>query len=172
MTPNNGVIDLEPIYAAFFALISGANAPRWTDPHGNPAQFAVVSRVPRDVAQLSAGQLPALFQEELGFEVTPTIPTVQTRSKFKLRVDVALIVPCNGLKQPVGQETQIPTQDLNLAIPAVLRAVVPVNPGMKQTLGGLVDSVVCEGQVVRVNGVPGAGSQVSIGVIPFTILTI
>ena len=168
----NGVVDLEPIYAAFFALLSGDNAPSWTDPAtGQMTAFAVESRVPRDWSQLTAGQLPALFQEELGFDLTPTVPTFQARTKYELRVDVVVIVSCTGAKQPVGQETQIPSRDLNLAITAVLSAVTPL-PGAKQTLGGLVDSVVAKGRVERVNGLPGAGTQVSIGVIPFTILSI
>jgi hypothetical protein len=168
----NGVVELEPIYAAFFALLSGGNTPSWSDANSQAISFKVASRVPRDVAQLTAGQLPALFEEELGFELTPTVQTIQACTKYKLRVDVAVIVSCSGAKQPAGQETQIPARDLNLAITAVLRAVAPIVPGMKQNLGGLVDSVVAEGKVERVHGLPGAGSQVSIGVIPFTILTI
>jgi hypothetical protein len=172
---NNGVVNLEPIYAAFFALISNINNPAciWIDPiSGNPTSFAVASRVPRDWSQLTPGQLPALFQEELGFEIAPTVPTIQARSKYELRVDVVVIVSCAGAKQQVGAETQIPTQALNLAITAVLEAVTPTLAGNKQTLGGLVDSVVAKGRVERINGLPGAGSQLSIAVVPFTILTI
>jgi len=170
---NNGVIDLEPIYAAFFALVSGANAPVWTDPStGNPTTFAVQSRVPRDWAQLTQGQLPALFQEELPFEIAPAITTVQARSKYTLRVDLVVIVSSAGAKQPVGQETQIPSRELNLAITGLLRAVAPEQPGQKQNLGGLVDSVVATGKVERAAGLPGAGTQLSIAVVPFTILTI
>ncbi len=172
---NNGVVNLEPIYAAFFALLTSSSnvaACTWTDPvSGNPTTFAVESRVPRDWATLTPGQLPALFQEELSFEIKPAIPTVQARTKYELRVDVAIIVSCAGAKQQVGQETQIPSQALNLAITAVLNAVAPA-VGTKQTLGGLVDSVVATGRVERVNGLPGAGTQLSIGVVPFTILTI
>ncbi len=173
---NNGVINLEPIYAAFFALLTNSGnlaTCTWADPaSGNPTTFAVASRVPRDWQTLTPGQLPALFQEELGFELKPAVPTIQARTKYDLRVDVAVIVSCAGAKQPVGQETQIPSQVLNLAITAVLNAVAPPNPGAKQTLGGLVDSVVATGRVERVNGLPGAGTQLSIAVVPFTILTI
>lgn len=173
---NNGVVNLEPIYAAFFALLTGSvNNPActWTDPvSGNPTTFAVESRVPRDWPTLTPGQLPALFQEEIGFDIKPAIPTVQARSKYELRVDVVVIVSCSGAKQPVGQEIQIPSQALNLAISAILNAVTPSTPGAKQTLGGLVDSVVATGRVERVNGLPGAGTQLSIAVVPFTILTI
>jgi len=170
---NNGVINLEPIYAAFFALFTGNNLPTWTDPYTGASQtFVVQSRVPRDWTQLQAGQLPALFQEELPFEIEPTVATFQARTKYELRVDVAIIVPCIGAKQPVGQETQIPAQALNLAITAVLKAATAITPGAKQTLGGLVDSVVAKGRVERAHGLPGAGSQISIGVVPFTILTI
>jgi hypothetical protein len=168
---NNGTINLEPIYAAFFALLTGA--PGWTDPtSGNPTGFAVKSRVPRDWQTLTPGQLPALFQEELSFEIKPAIVTVQARSKYELRVDVVVIVSCAGAKQQAGQETQIPSQALNLAITAALSAITPSVPGAKQTLGGLVDSVVATGRVERVNGLPGAGTQLSIAVVPFTILTI
>ena len=170
---NNGVIDLEPIYAAFFALVSGANAPVWTDPEtGNPTTFAIQSRVPRDFAQLTSGQIPALFQEELPFQIAPAIQTVQARSKYELRIDMVIVVSCSGVKQQPGQETQIPSQALNLAITALLRAVTPTTPGAKQNLGGLVDSVVATGRVERVSGLPGAGTQLSIAVVPFTILTI
>ena len=173
---NNGVVNLEPIYASFFALLTNSGnvqACTWTDPiSGNPTTFAVESRVPRDWATLTPGQLPALFQEELGFEIVPAIQTVQARTKYELRVDVVVIVSCAGAKQQVGQETQIPTQALNLAITAVLNAVTPTLPGNKQTLGGLVDSVVAKGRVERINGLPGAGTQLSIAVVPFTILTI
>lgn len=172
MTLPNGVLDLEPIYAAFFALISGNNLPGWTDATGQGKTFVLASRVPRGTAQLSAGQLPCLFQEELGFDITPAIKTLQARTKYALRIDVAIVVSCSGAAQPLGQETQIPSQDLNHAITAVLNAVTPQNPNMKQTLGGLVDSAVAEGRIERVNGLPGAGTQLSIGVIPFTILTI
>lgn len=157
---NNGVINLEPIYAAFFALYSGMEG------------FAVKSRVPRDWSQLTQGQLPALFQEELPFEIVPTVATIQARTKYELRVDVVIVVSCAGAKQPVGQETQIPSQALNLAITALLSAITPQTPGAKQTLGGLVDSVVAKGRVERVNGLPGAGTQLSIAVVPFSILTI
>ncbi len=170
---NNGVINLEPIYAALFALVSGASAPSWIDPgSGQPVTFAVQSRVPRDWSQLTAGQLPALFQEELPFDITPAVPTIQARTKYELRVDMAILVSCAGAKQQVGQETQIPSQALNLAITAVLNAITPQSPGAKQTLGGLVDSLVAKGRVERVNGLPGAGTQLSIAVVPFTILTI
>ena len=167
-----GVIDLEPIYAAFFALLSNTNAPAWNDSQGNQNSFAVQSRVPRDIQQLSAGQLPALFLEELPFDLVPAVSTLQARTKYELRVDVAIVLPCIGSKQQVGQETNIPAQTMNLAITAVLNAVASPILGAKQNLGGLVDSVVAKGRVERVHGVPGAGSQVSIGVIPFTILTI
>lgn len=171
MTLPNGVLDLEPIYAAFFALLSGSNLPGWTDATGQTKSFAVASRVPRGTAQISAGQLPCLFHEELGFEIAATGGHT-ARTKYKLRVDVAVIVSCAGAAQPLGQETQIPSQDLNHAITAVLNAVANPNPNGKQTLGGLVDSVVAEGRIERVNGLPGAGTQLSIGVIPYTILTI
>lgn len=167
-----GVIDLEPIYAAFFALISGANVPNWTDAQGNPQQFSIASRVPRDIQQLTLGQLPALFQEELSFELVPAVATIPARTKYKLRVDVVIVLPCTGSKEPVGQETNIPAQVMNWAITAVLNCLASQSFGAKQTLGGIVDSVVAEGRIERVHGVPGAGSQVSIGVIPFTILTI
>ncbi len=170
---NNGVIDLEPIYAALFALVSGSNAPSWIDPAtAGRVSFAVQSRVPRDWAQLTQGQLPALFQEELAFDLTPTVPTVQARTKYELRVDMAIVISAAGAKQPVGQETQVPTATLNLAITALLKAVAPATPGTKQTLGGLVDSVFAKGRVERVSGLPGAGTQLSIAVVPFTILTI
>ncbi len=173
---NNGVVNLEPIYAAFFALLTGSAsnpACTWTDPvTGNPTTFAIASRVPRDWQTLTPGQLPALFQEEIGFEMKPAISTVQARTKYELRIDVAVIVSSAGAKQPAGQETQIPAQSINLALTAVLNAVTPEMPGAKQTLGGLVDSVVATGRVERVNGLPGAGSQLSIAVVPFTILTI
>jgi hypothetical protein len=167
-----GVIDLEPLYAAFFALISGVNVPNWLDGAGNAQQFAIQSRVPHDISQLTPGQLPALFQEELPFEIKPAVATVPARTKYSLRIDVAIILPCTGSEEPAGQETNIPAQVMNWAITAVLNAVAPAAYGAKQNLGGLVDSVVAEGRIERVHGVPGAGSQVSIGVIPFTILTI
>jgi len=171
----NGTVALEPIYAAFFALLTGSGsvpACTWINPvTGSPITFAVESRVPRDWQTLTPGQLPALFQEELGFEIVPTVPTLQARTKYELRVDVVVIVSCAGAKQPVGQETQVPSQELNLAISAVLNAVA-APAGQKQNLGGLVDSVVAKGRVERINGLPGAGSQLSIAVVPFTILTI
>ena len=163
-------MNLEPIYAAFFALL--AAAPNWTDPYsGNATGFSLISRVPRDLTQLVGGQLPALFQEELGFEIVPAVQDFQARSTYKLRVDVAVVLPCFGAKQVPGTETNIPSQGLNLAITSVLTAITPASPNAKQTLGGLVNSVVCSGRVERVNGLPGAGSQLSVGVIPFTILT-
>ena len=172
MSNNPGIINLEPIYAAFFALVSGSKAPSWVDAASTVHQFAVQSRVPVDIQELTPGQLPALFQEELDFDLTPAVNTLQARTKYKLRIDLAILVPCVGGKEQAGQETNIPAQQLNLAITAVLNAVASPMFGAKQTLGGLVDSVTAEGRVVRVHGVPGAGSQVSIGVIPFTILTL
>lgn len=168
----NGIVDLEPIYSALFTLISGNNLPSWTDSDGSTKTFAIASRVPRGTAQLGPGQLPCLFFEELAFDLTPTVATFQARTKFELRVDVAVIVSCAGAAQPLGQEQQIPARDLNRAITAVLNAVANPNPNGKQTLGGLVDSVVAKGRIERANGLPGAGTQLSIGVIPFTILTI
>ena len=134
--------------------------------------FAVQSRVPRDLTQLTPGQLPALFQEELPFTMKPSVPTVQGRTTYELKVDIVLVVSAVGAKQPVGQETYIPSQALNLAITAVLNAITPKTPGAKQTLGGLVDSAVASGRVERVNGLPGAGAQLSVAIIPITITTI
>ncbi len=170
---NNGVVALEPIYAAFFELYSGAKAPSWIDPvSGETVTFAVQSRVPRDLTQLTPGQLPALFQEELPFTMKPSVPTVQGRTTYELKVDIVLVVSAVGAKQPVGQETYIPSQALNLAITAVMEAITPKTPGAKQTLGGLVDSAVASGRVERVNGLPGAGAQLSVAIIPITITTI
>lgn len=134
--------------------------------------FAVQSRVPRDLTQLTPGQLPAMFQEELPFQMKPSVPTVQGRTTYELKVDIVLVVSAVGAKQPVGQETNIPSQALNLAITAVMKAITPETPGAKQTLGGLVDSAVATGRVERVNGLPGAGAQLSVAIIPITITTI
>jgi hypothetical protein len=171
MNPVGHVPDLEPMYAALFALVK-ANVPKWTDEAGNDATFKGFSRVPVPPSQLAQGELPVLFQEELPWQIEPVIKTIGGRYKYTLRVDLVVVLACNGAQQTVGSEDILPTRELNRALMAVLAAIAPPYPGAKQDLGNLVDSAFVEGRVERIVGLPGDGMQLSVGIIPVTILTI
>jgi hypothetical protein len=169
--PVGEVRDLEAIYAELFSLII-QNQPQWLGEDGNEHTFQAISRVPKPPETLAMGELPVLFQEELAFEVVPAVPTIGGRYKYRLRVDLVIVLANNGAAEVVGSEITLPTRELNRAIVGVLEAIAPAFPGAKQTLGGLVDSAYVEGKVERIVGLPGDGVQLSVGVIPVNILTI
>ena len=171
MNPVGALPDLEPMYAALFALVQ-ANVPKWTNESGNDQVFKGFSRVPVPPSQLAQGELPVLFQEELPWEIAPAVKTIGGRYKYTMRVDLVIVLACNGAQQTVGSEDILPTRELNRALVATLAAIAPPYPGTKQTLGDLVDSAYVEGRVERIVGLPGDGMQLSVGIIPVTILTI
>lgn len=169
--PVGKVVDIEAIYEALFAMVK-ANGVAWTGEDGNNHAIGIFSRAPVPPNQLRQAQCPVLFQEEKAPEIKPVIETVAGRYRYSLPVDLVVILANNGAQEALGQETKLPTRELNRAIVAVIGAIQPPYPGAKQTLGGLVDSVCVEGRVERIVGLPGQGVQLSVGIIPVTILTI
>lgn len=169
--PVGKVFDIEAAYAALFTLLK-ANGVQWQGEEGDQRTVTTFSRVPVPPDQVPQGNLPVLYLEESSIEITPAVPTIAGRYEYTLRVDLVILVANNGALESLGDETVVPSRELNRAVAAVIGAIQPPYPGAKQNLGGLVDSVCVEGKVERIVGLPGQGVQLSVGIIPVTILTI
>lgn len=167
-----GLINHEAVFAALFAMVSGANTPAWND--GNAETFQVVSRVHRLPTELDVNtQMPALFMDEVTEEVQQKTPGGWSQLvAWDLAADLAIYIPAPQSQEVIGQETYIPGRSLNMAIDAVCKALAPAPGFPKQTLGGLVQHAQVIGRIDRVNGVPAVGGSCSIAVVPVRILTI
>lgn len=136
----------EPVFAALFSLL------------GASGYFRTVSRDFKSIAEVSASDMPALFQVE-GHQ-TATGQTGQPRV-WKYLVDLVIYVH----QQSADPATTSQSQNLNLAIDAALASIAsPVN---RQTLGGLVSDVRVNGTVEVMDG---AGGAVAVAIIPLEIL--
>jgi hypothetical protein len=143
---------LEPIYDALFALAQNANTTQ--------TPFTIMSR--RWIAwdQMSAEQSPALFQ----MQGMPKVEgAVRGLPVFRLPVDwyVYLSTDPTDLNTPTSPP-------LNNYLTALINAVLPKIQGQKQTLGGLVESVYIDGEIVLDEGVITSPAVIKI---PLVILT-
>ena len=139
-------VSRETIYAALFALVSGA------------APFVTASRRFRLITDMQPSELPALFQQRSGEE------TQQTRGippKYVMRVDLAIYSFNPDTKGAA-------TPQLNALLDAVEAALRP-NPATGiQSLGGLVSHCFISGKTEIFEGELGNRAA---AVIPVEIVT-
>jgi hypothetical protein len=136
----------ETIYAALFALVSGA------------VPFVTTSRRAQIITQMQPSALPALFQTQTGED------TQQSRGippKYVLRVDITLYAINPDPAQPA-------TPQLNALIDAVEAALAPNPVTGVQSLGGLVSHCYIGGKTDIFEG--NLGNRAA-AVIPVEILT-
>jgi hypothetical protein len=135
----------EAIYAALFALVTGA------------APFVTTSRRMRLITEMQPAQLPALFQQQTGED------TVQVRGippKYTLRCDIAIYAANPDVSQSAAPQ-------LNALVDAVEGALtLPI--GQVQTLGGLVSHCFINGKTEIFEG--SLGSRAA-AIIPIEIVT-
>ncbi|HUC76728.1 MAG TPA: hypothetical protein VMS04_15610 [Vicinamibacterales bacterium] len=142
----------EQIYTALWSLItSNINA---------QGQFVTMQRYLRHFADVSPGEMPALYMEERGEQWVKKgkgIPAIRT-----LKADVLIYV---NTGDPLAV---LPSTLVNNALD-VLDDIVeqPGNPGNVQTLGGIVEHVYIEGQVAIAEGLLQSTSIVRV---PITVL--
>ena len=144
--------DLEPIYSALFALAQSANTAQ--------TPFAKMSRRWRSWGQMSAEESPALYQLQKPIRVEGGDRPLPL---FRLQVEwYAYFSSDNG-----DLETPMATT-LNSYLTAIIGAIQAPIRGQQQTLGGLVQSVYVDGDIVMDEGVI---SPPAVLCIPITILT-
>ena len=136
----------ETIYAALFALVSGA------------APFATASRRFQLITAVQTGQMPALYMSQAGETVARDRITPP---RYTLRVDLAVYA-----QNPDATQSAAP--QLNALLDAVEAALAPPAPQLDQTLGGLVSHCYLRGEIELFEGSLGnrAGA-----VIPIEIVT-
>jgi hypothetical protein len=135
----------ETIYAALFALVSGA------------APFVTASRRPRLINEVSPTQLPALYMQQIGETVTRDRSTPPS---YTLRVDLALYA-----QNPDQNGSAAP--QLNALLDAVELALASPVPGQPQTLGGIVSHCFVRGDIQQFEGTLGnrAGALIPIEIV-------
>jgi hypothetical protein len=123
----------EPIYAALFALVSGA------------ADFVTKTRRVKTYADVDQATQPAILQVELGekWAEPGTPPQLVT-----LRAKLFIYCESNDPTEPVS--TQI-----NNLLDAVVSALAPPDVEERQTLGGLVYNVAIAGEITITEGLSG-----------------
>jgi hypothetical protein len=133
----------EPIYAALFALLSGA------------ADFVTASRRLRHWSDVGPAEQPALFvvQKSETAEAKAGLPP-----KWRALVDVYVYAHA-------PDETTAPATVLNPLLDAVEAALAP--SGAVQTLGGLVSHVFITGKIETDEGVLGGQA---VAIVPIEIL--
>jgi len=136
----------ETIYAALFALVSGA------------ADFVTTGRKAQIMTQMQPSQLPALYQEQVS-EETQQVNGIPP--KYTLRVDI-IIYALNP------DATQPSTPQLNALIDALEATLAPSPVTQRQTLGGLVSHCFINGKTQIFEG--DLANRVA-AVIPIEIVT-
>jgi|SRR6185437_3978582 len=138
-------MEREPIYAALFALLSGA------------AGFSTVGRRLQSWEDTPAQ--PALFQIQAGEKASEKFPGAPLRWQLSVRAWIY----CQSDASP----TSVPSSVLNPLVDAVVAALSPTPAGEKQTLGGLVLNAWVDGEIRIFEGVLG---QQAVAIIPISIL--
>jgi hypothetical protein len=134
----------EPIYAALFALVSGA------------ADFVTATRRVKDYSDVDTALQPAILQMETGERWSePGVPP-QT-----VVLTARLFVYCESSDPTEAVSTQI-----NVLLDAVFAALAPPDIEERQTLGGLVFNVAVAGEITIVEGLSGQSEAM----IPLEIL--
>ena len=138
-------VSRETIYAALFALVSGA------------APFVTASRRPRLINELSPTQMPALYMQQVGETI---LRERMTPPAYSLRVDLALYA-----QNPDQNASAAP--QLNALIDAVELALASALPGQPQTLGGIVSHCFIRGAIQNFEGTLGnrAGALIPIEIV-------
>ncbi len=124
----------EQIYAALFAKVAAA------------ANFTTISRRLKHWADVPAGDQPALFMAQRK-EIAQTVPGLQT--VFVMHVDLYLYANTGG------DSTTSPSTILNPLLDSVLASIAFDVVTNKQTLGGLVQYCVVDGEIATDEGVLG-----------------
>ena len=120
--------------------------------------LAVSSRRNRAPEQIGPNESPALLLLEHGEEFVVRSVALPPIQKLKPKV-----VFYNDIGD---QPNVIPAVAINQLIDALVRILKPGDPSNLFTLGGLVDSIVIEGQVVKA---PGDITGKSVAIVPLTI---
>jgi hypothetical protein len=145
----------EPIFAALWALISGALDVE--------AAFPTSGRYLIPLVDVPTKSMPAIFQIQHGEawdRKGKGIPNKRT-----LHASIVMYTSTASHKE------NLPSTQLNNALD-VLESVIEThpNPANAQTLGGLVEHVYMEGRPEIFEGMVGAGDYVGVLVAPVTIL--
>ena len=153
----------EAIYNALLALVqqvlSGSNPPLLT-----------VSRVWRPHTDYSAPQLPAACLDEK--KESPAAKDWGAPALYHLYVDLWLYFAAPALSQIPGQETSIPMTPVNNAIDLLENGPLANPPGVPaQTLGGLVQRVYIEGDILKAVSTGSSQQNYSLARVPLVIFT-
>lgn len=135
-------------------------------------QVQTFSRVWRPHTSYSTAQLPAVVLDEKREGIRATDWGVL--GLYHLQVDVWLYLAAATISQIPGQETVIPMDAVNDLLD-LLENTPLANPpasGMPaETLGGLVQRVYIEGDILKVAGIGDSRQQYSLARVPLVIFT-
>ncbi len=135
----------EPIYAALFALLSGA------------ANFTTASRRLRHWSDVASAEQPALFMAQKGETAEQRAPLPP---KWRARVDVYVYAQA-------PDETSAPAAAMNPLLDAIETALAPDAVTHVQTLGGLAAHCWISGRIETDEGVLGGQA---VAIVPIEVL--
>lgn len=148
----------EPIMTALFDLLSAA---RFSQPVQGATEFVTKSRRVRLWTEVDANQKPALFMAD--HTESPSYTSGNLAQKNTLSVE--LYIYCDSGKDAAA----VPSIDINIIADAIDAQLNPLpHEQGRKTLGGLVEHVRIEGQVLKV---PGDEDGEGLLLIPLKIFT-
>lgn len=136
------------------------------------SQVTTFSRVYRPHTDYSAAQLPAVVLDEN--KEKATVERLGVAPLYHLNVDCWLYLAAPVVSEIPGQETIVPMTALNDLIDLLESSVLsnPPQSGMTYlTLGGLVQHVWIEGDILKVAGVGNSQQPYSLARVPLVIFT-
>ena len=149
----------ESIYDALFCLIKNIT---WQQ-NGIPTQFRYSSRYLQSFDTILDGQLPAIFLRQYR---EPTTQPVLALPIWKMKAQIWIYALAAG---NASQPQNYPAQQINPILDSLQTALQGPVPGEKQTLGGLVEHVKIDGDIIMND--PVVPDQQIIILVPVTITT-
>lgn len=151
----------ESIYNALLALLETVLP---------SSEVQTFSRVWRPHTSYAAAQLPAVVLEEK--KETAEAKDWAAPPLYHLHVDVWLYLLAPVLSQIPGQEAIVPMTAVNNLLDLLESSPLANPPGLPaETLGGLVQRVYIEGDILKIAGIGDSRQQYSLARVPLVIFT-